>query len=106
MSLNMFQIPADKVGGYLAYNLYSPDHESKPFSPTNYLYKEYITAKQLAELAVEKNIEITVTPNETTDTNFGFLAWCDSCQDGLNGNPEEANYWVLRHAKLKHELSV
>lgn len=104
MPNDMLQLPYVKVGNYLNYVVYSPERPS-PVAYNMFDYKNYCEAKKLAEVALENNIELTITPNSKHDPNFAYLAWCGSCQDGLNACPDDANDWVRFHAK-KHGLSV
>lgn len=102
---NMLELPLHQLGAFSHYKRFEPNATTK--SPEECIHcNPYVESRKLYAVAKNKNIDLSITLNQTTDQNFAYLAWCDDCQDGVNANTDDANDWVRYHAKKRHMLSV
>lgn len=102
---NMLELPIRQLGAFPHYKRFEPNATSDNFEECLHCHP-YIEYQKLYAVAKGKNIDLSITLNESANQNFAYLAWCDDCQDGVNANNDDANDWVRSHAKKRHMLSV
>lgn len=63
----------------------------------------YFTHYYALEAIVKSNGSMDITVNKEKIVSGGWcLAWCEDCQDGINDNRDECDWWIYTHAKKRH----